>query len=158
MNPNTTCNASSTAMSAAPISSACAPALRQRTKVATTGMIHTHRAMTVVICIASYCGMFGNCERKPAWFRTARGCSTFCDMAGSMAALYAATGIIAHHDGVKHAPQSNINSMAMVHADERAYSPTAAQHMASNAPHTSSADTSPTIYRFAISPNVRNMA
>ena len=35
-----------------------------------------------------------------------------------MAALYAATGIIAHHDGVKHAPQSNINSMAMVHADE----------------------------------------
>lgn len=61
-----------------------------------------------------------------------------------MAALYAATGIIAHHDGVKHAPQSNINSMAMVHADERAYSPTAAQHMASNAPHTSSADTSPT--------------
>lgn len=44
-------------------------------------------------------------------------------MAGSMAALYAATGIIAHHDGVKHAPQSNINSMAMVHADERAYSP-----------------------------------
>ena len=65
---------------------------------------------------------------------------------------------IAHHDGVKHAPQSNINSMAMVHADERAYSPTAAQHMASNAPHTSSADTSPTIYRFAISPNVRNMA
>lgn len=75
-----------------------------------------------------------------------------------MAALYAAIGTIAHHEGMMQAPQSNTSNRAAFHTDERAYSPTAAQQMASNVPHTSSADASPVMYRFAINANVRKMA
>lgn len=75
-----------------------------------------------------------------------------------MATLYAAIGTIAHHEGMMQAPQSNTSNRAAFHTDERAYSPTEAQQMDSNVPHTSSADASPVMYRFAINANARKMA
>lgn len=75
-----------------------------------------------------------------------------------MATLYAAIGTIAHHEGMMQAPQSNTSNRAAFHTDERAYSPTEAQQMASNVPYTSSADASPVMYRFAINANARKMA
>ncbi len=74
------------------------------------------------------------------------------------AALNAAMGSIRYHAGTRHAPQSSMTINAIASHEPDAYSPTAAQHTATSAPHIRSRPTSPDAYTPMIMPMARNTA